>query len=71
MTARVDAALRLLGFLKFGTPLLTASTPVSAVHPEAKARRTSATTRSPPVACSALIADRRRLGDRVRPARAS
>ena len=24
---------------KFGTPLLTASTPVSAVHPEAKERR--------------------------------
>ena len=42
MIASVLAALRAFGFLKFGTPLLTASTPVSAVQPEAKARSSSA-----------------------------
>jgi hypothetical protein len=36
--ASVDAALRLLGTLKAGTPLLIASTPVSAAQPELKAR---------------------------------
>ena len=48
MMARVAAALRLLGFLKLGTPLLTASTPVSAVQPEANARSTRATSSRPP-----------------------
>ncbi len=40
MTTSVVAALRLLGSSKAGTPLETASTPVSAVHPEANARST-------------------------------
>jgi hypothetical protein len=48
MIASVAAAFRLLGRLKFGTPLLTASNPVSAVQPEAKARSTSTATRRPP-----------------------
>jgi hypothetical protein len=47
MIDRVFAALALLGFLKCGTPLLTASTPVRAVHPEANARSTSAISSSP------------------------
>jgi len=34
------------GGLNTGTPLLMASTPVSAVHPEAKARKMSKTVRS-------------------------
>ena len=51
MIANVAAALRLLGFLKLGTPLLTASTPVSAVQPDAKALSTSARS-SRPLACS-------------------
>ena len=34
----VVAAFLLLGLRKAGTPLLIASTPVSAVHPEEKAR---------------------------------
>jgi hypothetical protein len=55
MTASVVAALRALGFLKLGTPLLTASTPVSAVHPDAKARSTSPTSSSPVTWCSASI----------------
>ncbi len=36
--ARVAAALALCGRRKAGTPLLIASTPVSAAHPEEKAR---------------------------------
>lgn len=47
IAARVLAALRLLGRRKAGTPLLIASTPVSAVHPEAKARMASRTTAIP------------------------
>src|SRR5919201_1953762 len=43
----VPAAFLLLGFLKLGTPLLTASTPVNAVHPEANARMARRTTASP------------------------
>ena len=38
MMASVSAAFFALGFLNAGTPLLTASTPVNAVHPEANAR---------------------------------
>ena len=38
ITRRVVDALRLLGLRKLGTPLLTASTPVREVQPEAKAR---------------------------------
>src|SRR5665811_308853 len=38
MESSVAEALRLLGGRKVGTPLLTASTPVSAVQPEANAR---------------------------------
>lgn len=53
MTASVVAALRLFGLRKLGTPLLTASTPVSAVHPEANARSATATRASPPSACPA------------------
>ena len=37
--ASVVAALRLFGTRKAGTPLLIASTPVSAAQPEEKARR--------------------------------
>ena len=55
MMAKVAAALRLLGSLKLGTPLLTASTPVNAVQPEANARSTSARTTSPPACSSAWI----------------
>ncbi|CAM5266884.1 hypothetical protein STANM309S_01433 [Streptomyces tanashiensis] len=47
MIASVMAALRLFGFANAGTPLLTASTPVSAVQPEAKARRASSTSARP------------------------
>src|ERR1700730_3076953 len=47
MITRVPAAFLLLGGLKLGTPLLTASTPVSAVQPWANARSTSATRSSP------------------------
>ncbi len=47
MIASVAAAFLLLGGLKFGTPLLTASTPVSAVQPDAKARIASSRTTSP------------------------
>lgn len=47
MIASVMAALRLFGLAKAGTPLLTASTPVSAVQPEAKARRARKTSAIP------------------------
>ena len=40
MSASVRAAFRLLGLRNAGTPLAIASTPVSAVQPEAKARST-------------------------------
>ena len=50
MMASVAAALRLFGGRKEGTPLLTASTPVSAVQPEANARSPRARTNVPPVA---------------------
>ena len=66
MIASVPAALRLLGFLKLGTPLLTASTPVSAVQPEANARSTRPTSSSPATCCSARMPDRGRLRDRAR-----
>ena len=55
MIPKVAAALRLFGFLKLGTPLLTASTPVNAVQPDANARSTTATRRRPPTLCSAWI----------------
>ena len=55
MTPSVAAALRLFGFLKLGTPLLTASTPVKAVHPDANARSTTATSTRPLTLCSAWI----------------
>ena len=48
MMVRVAAALALLGFLKAGTPLLMASTPVSAVQPLANARRHSRRVNTPP-----------------------
>ena len=38
ISASVVAALRLFGGLNAGTPLAIASTPVSAVHPDANAR---------------------------------
>ena len=40
MAVRVRCAFGIVGFLKIGTPLLTASTPVIAVQPLAKARTT-------------------------------
>ena len=43
----VVAALRDLGFRKAGTPLLIASTPVSAAHPEENARATRNTRARP------------------------
>ena len=49
MITSVVAALRLFGASKAGTPFETASTPVSAVQPEANARRTRKTSGSPPV----------------------
>jgi hypothetical protein len=49
MIVRVVAALRDFGSSKLGTPLLTASTPVSAVQPLAKARNARNTVSSPPV----------------------
>jgi hypothetical protein len=45
--ARVVAAFLLLGFRKAGTPLLIASTPVSAAQPEEKARRSRKTRANP------------------------
>jgi hypothetical protein len=49
MIRRVAAALRLWGGSNPGIPFDTASTPVSAVQPDAKARKTRKTARSPPV----------------------
>ena len=49
MSSRVVAAFRLFGSSNPGTPLDTASTPVSAVQPEAKARSTRNRVSSPPV----------------------
>ena len=43
------AALPPLGGRKFGTPLLTASTPVRAVQPWANARISNSTSTTPPV----------------------
>src|SRR3954462_1256129 len=48
MIVRVAAALRAFGSWKLGTPLLTASTPVRAVQPLAKARSTRKTVSRPP-----------------------
>ena len=59
MKTSVAAALRLLGSSKPGTPLETASTPVSAVQPEANARSTRNTVSRPPVSatpCSSYCA---------------
>ena len=47
MIDSVVAALRLFGGWNAGTPLETASTPVSAVQPEANARRTRKTVEQP------------------------
>ena len=49
ITTSVVAALRLFGGWNDGTPLETASTPVSAVQPDANARRTRKTVSRPPV----------------------
>ena len=49
MIDSVAAALRLFGGSNAGTPFETASTPVSAVQPEANARRTRKTVSRPPV----------------------
>ena len=57
MMVNVAAALRLLGGWKFGTPLLTASTPVRAVQPDENARRTSATSNRPLTWWSAWMAN--------------
>ena len=65
MIASVSAALRLFGGLKFGTPLLTASTPVSAVQPDANARSASNTSSQPRrPAVPGVIVERRGLGHR-------
>jgi hypothetical protein len=53
MIDSVDAALRDFGSRKLGTPLLTASTPVRAVQPLAKARSARKTTSSWLVCCGA------------------
>ncbi len=45
--ARVVAAFLLFGGLNAGTPLLIASTPVSAVQPEENARSSTQTSRNP------------------------
>ena len=47
MIARVAPRCGSWARLKLGTPLLTASTPVRAVHPDANARSSSATSSSP------------------------
>ena len=49
MIVSVVAALRAFGSSKLGTPLLTASTPVSAVQPLAKARNARKRVSRPPV----------------------
>jgi hypothetical protein len=49
MMAKVCAAFLLLGSRRFGTPLLTASTPVNAVQPWEKARSTIAAANRPVV----------------------
>ena len=54
MIVRVAAALRAFGSWKLGTPLLTASTPVSAVQPLAKARSARKTVSRPPVRWSGM-----------------
>ena len=46
-SASVVAAFLLLGFWNAGTPLLIASTPVSAVQPEANARSSRKTSAKP------------------------
>ena len=48
MMTSVAAAFLLLGLRDAGTPLLTASTPVRAVQPDANARRHSRTVKAPP-----------------------
>ncbi len=50
MSSRVVAAFLLFGFWKAGTPLLIASTPVSAAHPEENARSMRKARASPPSA---------------------
>ena len=52
ISSSVAAALELLGGRNAGTPFDTASTPVSAVQPEAKALRTRNTVSSPPVSAA-------------------
>ena len=51
-SSSVVAALRPFGCSNAGTPFETASTPVSAVQPDAKARRTRNTVSSPPVSAA-------------------
>ena len=46
-SSRVVAAFLLLGFLNAGTPLLIASTPVSAAHPDENARASRKTIAMP------------------------
>ncbi len=49
MSSSVVAAFLLFGFLKAGTPLLIASTPVRAAQPDEKARRRRKTRAMPPI----------------------
>ncbi|MHB8275666.1 MAG: hypothetical protein ACYDC9_13060 [Dermatophilaceae bacterium] len=55
------AVVYIVGALFFGTPLLAGSTPVSAVQPEANARRTNAASRRPLAFSWGAYADRRGL----------
>ena len=52
MITNVVAALRLFGSSNAGTPFETASTPVSAVQPDANARRNKKTTNTPLVSAT-------------------
>ena len=71
MMASVLAALRALGLRNAGTPLLIASTPVSAVQPDANARRSRNRVSKPPtcaVAVQLLAGGRRRRQGARQPA---
>ena len=62
MITSVVAALRLFGSSNAGTPFETASTPVSAVQPDANARMSRKTSASPPVSVDVTKLVARALG---------
>ena len=66
-SSRVVAALRDFGLRKAGTPLVMASTPVSAAQPDAKARSEQEGQRESPVSSSPCSGDEGRAR-RSRPA---